>query len=442
MFNFTRMKKNLTLKITIGGIFVLIAAVLVLIFCLKSQINTPLDEVEITDSTEVEEIVCKYGIPVDRYDIKYGIVQPRQNLSNILKDHGVTTAEIHQLNEKAKGVFDVRKIRDGQSYAVFLRPDSTRLVRFFVYEENPKSYIVFDLRNECKVYRGENPVEWRQKEIRGKVESSLWVAMQKLDTSPLLAMELSNLYGWTIDFFSLQKEDEFRVIYEQECVEGKELDSFHILAASFRYSDSLYYAIPFVQDGEELYYGANGNSLEGAFLKAPLDFYRITSRFSNSRFHPVLRRYRAHHGVDYAAPTGTPVYSIGNGKVIAKGYQANGGGNFLKIRHNSVYVTTYMHLSRFAKGIKVGSEVKQKEVIGYVGSTGLSTGPHLDFRVFENGKPINPLLIKSQPKKPISPANMPQFTILRDSLIRKLSAIDTIIPSVPVHTDTGTNGLN
>lgn len=223
-------------------------------------------------------------------------------------------------------------------------------------------------------------------------------------------------------FLRPAKEDEFRVIYEQECVEGRELDNFRILAASFRHEDSTYYAIPFVQDGEMLYYGASGNSLEGAFLKAPLDFYRITSRFSNSRFHPVLRRYRAHHGVDYAAPTGTPVYAIGNGKVIAKGYQANGGGNYLKIRHNGVYVTSYMHLSRFAKGIRVGSEVKQKEVIGYVGSTGLSTGPHLDFRVFENGKPINPLQIKSQPKKPVSPANLPAFEALRDSLVKRLSA--------------------
>ena len=403
---FAPMKNNLfkNKKIRIGAAVVIGVVALLLIFRPKPRVNDSLDEVEVTDSVEVQEIVCKYGIPVDRYE----------------------TETIHELNQKSEGVFDVRKVRDGQSYAVFCRKDSTRQVRFFVYEENPKSYIVFDLRDQRRVYRGENPVEWQRKEIRGKVESSLWVAMQKLDTSPLLAMELSNIYGWTIDFFSLQKEDEFRVIYEQECVEGKELDNFHILAASFRYSDSVYYAIPFVQDGEELYYGATGNSLEGAFLKAPLDFYRITSRFSNSRFHPVLRRYRAHHGVDYAAPTGTPVYAIGNGKVIAKGYQANGGGNFLKIRHNSVYVTTYMHLSRFAKGIKVGSEVKQKEVIGYVGSTGLSTGPHLDFRVFENGKPINPLLIKSQPKKPISPANMPAFEVLRDSLVKRLSGLDSL----------------
>lgn len=158
-------------------------------------------------------------------------------------------------------------------------------------------------------------------------------------------------------------------------------------------------------------------------MKAPLDYYRISSRFSNSRFHPVLRRYRAHHGVDYAAPKGTPVYAIGKGKVIAKAYQAGGAGNYLKIRHNSRYTTTYMHLSGFAKGIQVGSEVKQKEVIGYVGSTGLSTGPHLDFRVYDNGTPVNPLTIKSQPKKPVSEDNKGQFAVVRDSLLQILDGI-------------------
>lgn len=383
-----------------------------------------LDEVEVTDSAEVEEIVCKYGIPVDQYDINYGIVRPGQNLSFILADHGLSQRQIHRLNEKTKGVFDVRKVRAGQAYAAFATKDSTdRRTVFFVYEENPRSYIVFDLRGDYRVTRGQNPVEWRTHTARGKVQSSLWVAMQDCGASPQLALVLSNIFGWSIDFFGLQKDDEFRVLYEQEYVDGRSLDSFHVLAASFTCADSTYYAIPFVQDGEELYYGLSGNSLEGAFLKAPLDFYRISSRFSNSRYHPVLKRYRAHHGVDYAAPAGTPVYAVGNGRVIAKAYQANGGGNYLKIRHNSVYTTTYMHLSRFAKGIKVGSEVKQKEVIGYVGSTGLSTGPHLDYRVYENGKPINPLLIKSQPKKPVKPALMPQFVALRDSLVQRLDSI-------------------
>lgn len=383
-----------------------------------------LDEVAVTDSAEVQEMVYEYGIPADRYRVQYGIVQPRQNLGSILGEHGVSTGTVHHLGEKARGVFDVRRIRSGQAYALFFsKHDSLAPPRFFVYEEDPKSYIVFDLRGDLAVSRGQNPAEWRTRTVKGQVESSLWVAMQRCEASPQLAIVLSHIFGWTIDFFGLQKQDEFRVIYEQEFVDGKALDNFHILAASFRASDSTYYAIPFVQDGEELYYNERGNSLEGAFLKAPLDFYRISSRFTNSRYHPVLKRYRAHHGVDYAAPAGTPVYAIGSGKVIAKAYQANGGGNYVKIKHNGTYTTTYMHLSRFAKGLKVGSTVKQKEIIGYVGSTGLSTGPHLDFRVYENGRPINPLTIKSQPKKPISEANRAAFSQVCDSLVLKLKGL-------------------
>lgn len=399
---------------------------LVVIFYPKERETEILDEVDVTDSVEVREIVYKYGIPVDDYDVDYGIVKPNQSLSTILEKHGLSVRDVHRLNERAKGIFDVRKIRSGQAYAVFSSRDSLPETSFFVYEEDPKSYVVFDLRGDYEVRRGQNPVEWKRKEVRGEVESSLWMAMQKMGTDPQLAVVLSNIFGWTIDFFGLQKQDEFRVVYEQEVVDGKSLLNFNVLGASFRHGDSTYYAIPFEQDGEVLYYNEHGNSLEGAFLKAPLDFFRISSRFSNSRFHPVLKKYRAHHGVDYAAPTGTPVYAIGSGKVIAKGYQANGGGNYLKVKHNSVYTTVYMHLSRFAKGIKVGSAVKQKEVIGYVGATGLATGPHLDFRVFENGKPINPLTIKSQPKKPVSAENMPRFTVVRDSVRRMLGDIAVI----------------
>lgn len=383
----------------------------------------PLDEVAVTDSVEVDNIVRKYGIPVSLYDIKYGLVEPGQNLSIILRKHGLSVGEVHRLTKKAEGVFDVRKVKDGQAYAVFTTRDSIPQTVYFVYEESPKSYIVFDLKGDYGVKRGENPVTWECKTVGGRVKTSLWVAMQQCGTSPQLALDLSNIFGWSIDFFGLQKEDEFRVWYEQETVEGRELQNFRVLAASFSHEDSVYYAIPFVQDGEELYYNADGNSLEGEFLKAPLDYYRISSRFSNSRFHPVLRRYRAHHGVDYAAPKGTPVYAIGKGKVIAKAYQAGGAGNYLKIRHNSRYTTTYMHLSGFAKGIQVGSEVKQKEVIGYVGSTGLSTGPHLDFRVYDNGTPVNPLTIKSQPKKPVSEDNKEQFAVVRDSLLQILDGI-------------------
>lgn len=418
-------KKQIIFSSLLGGVL------LVVIFWPKNREIELLDEVEVVDSAEVKEIVYKYGIPIDDYEVDYGVVQRNQSLSTILQKHGLSVRQVHQLSEKAKGIFDVRTIRCGQAYAVFSTRDSLPETTFFVYEIDPRSYVVFDLRNEYEVRKGENPVEWRQKQVRGKVESSLWLAMQKYDADPQLAVVLANIFGWTIDFFGLQKEDEFRVIYEQEYVDGKSLLNFNILAASFRHNDSTYYAIPFVQDGETLYYNDRGNSLEGAFLKAPLDFFRISSRFSNSRYHPVLKRYRPHHGVDYAAPTGTPVYAVGSGKVIAKGYQAKGGGNYLKVKHNSVYTTVYMHLSRFAKGIKVGSAVKQKEVIGYVGATGLATGPHLDFRVYENGKPINPLSIKSQPKKPVSKENMPQFIVVRDSLQQMLGRIPDILETEP-----------
>lgn len=413
-------------KLLYSGLALAVVGILVAAFLLirpSEAPQEPANKALATDSTAACKPYYKYGISPENYQITYETVKPGQTLAVLLGGQGFSPEAVHALTLRADSVFDVRKIRSGQPYALYATRDSLPHTDYLVYEVNEKDYVVFDLRGDYRVTCGQKPTEWKQKTVKGQVESSLWTSMEAHDASPLLAMVLSNIYGWSIDFFGLQQEDGFRVIYEQEYVEGRGLDNFRVKAASFRHADSTYYAIPFTQEGEELYYNESGNSLEGAFLKAPLDFYRISSRFSNSRFHPVLKRYRAHHGVDYAAPTGTPVYAIGNGRVIAKSYQAGGAGNYLKIRHNSTYVTTYMHLSRFAKGIKVGSEVKQKEVIGYVGATGIATGPHLDFRVHENGKPINPLHIKSQPKKPISAENREQFAAVRDSLVRELGTL-------------------
>ena len=377
------------------------------------------------------DTVYRYGLPIEYFAVRYDTVAPRQTLADLLMEHGLTAQKVYALTSHCPdSVFDVRKVRAGQPCLLLADMDSAATPRYFVYEMNAKEYAVFDLTTD-RVTRGTLPSEWRERTCGGVVESSLWNAMITSNASPQVAVMLSHIFGWTIDFFGIQKGDEFRVIYEQEFVEDKPINNFLVRAASFRASDSLYYAIPFVQEGEELYYNEKGNSLEGAFLKAPLDYYRISSRFTNSRYHPVLKRYRAHHGVDYAAPTGTPVYAIGSGKVIAKGFQANGGGNYVKIRHNSTYTTTYMHLSRFAKGLNVGDMVAQKEVIGYVGSTGLSTGPHLDFRVYENGKPINPLTIKSQPKKPVSEENREAFRVVRDSLMQRLQGIEAVVSAEP-----------
>ena len=388
-----------------------------------TQKNTQQEGEEATQEMEEKVIVIKYGLPIEDFTVTYDTIKPKQTIAELLYGFGFNANQIHKLTQCPDSIFNVRKIRPGQVCALLCDKDSTHTPRYFIYEESPKSYITFDIADNYRAERKRKPVEWRESEVAGIVNSSLWVAMEENGASPLLAVEMSHIFGWSIDFFGIQQGDEFRVIYAQEYVEDTPLNNYRINSASFKASNNLVYAIPFTQEGEELFYNSDGNSLEGAFLKAPLDYYRISSKFSNSRYHPVLKRNRAHHGVDYAAPKGTPVYAIGSGKVIKMAYQANGAGYYVKIRHNSTYTTSYMHLSGYAKGLKEGDYVKQKQVIGYVGSTGLSTGPHLDFRVYENGTPINPLTIKSQPKKPISEANKDTFAIIRDSLVNRLTNI-------------------
>lgn len=424
------MEKNTVMKIILKRKNTFIAIALAAIGCCLvgcstgAQKSTQPENGDAAPEETVEKvIVMKYGLPIEDFAVTYDTIKPKQTIAELLYGFGFNANQIHKLTQCPDSIFNVRKIRPGQACALLCEKDSTRTPRYFIYEESPKSYITFDIANNYHAERKRKPVEWRESEVAGTVNSSLWVAMEENGASPLLAVEMSHIFGWSIDFFGIQQGDEFRVIYAQEYVEDTPLNNYRIHSASFKASDNLVYAIPFTQAGEELFYNSDGNSLEGAFLKAPLDYYRISSKFSNSRYHPVLKRNRAHHGVDYAAPKGTPVYAIGSGKVIKKAYQANGAGYYLKIRHNSTYTTSYMHLSGYAKGLKEGDYVKQKQVIGYVGSTGLSTGPHLDFRVYENGKPIDPLKIKSQPKMPISEENKDSFAVVRDSLVNRLTNI-------------------
>ena len=410
-----------------AALFAAIAILLagVVIFFIKHRTNQEAKENTVTTDT-IPSIahtpIIKYNIDTTQYNTQRDKVRPGETLAELLFGFGFTSQQIHQLTQCPDSIFDARKMRPGQVCILFSDKESNT-PRYLVYEESVKNYVTFDLANDYLATRGSNPTHWRESEVAGNVESSLWVAMEKSNASPQLAVQMSHIFGWSIDFFGIQKGDEFRLIYQQEYVGETPLNSYAIKAASFCTQDSTIYAIPFFQEEETLFYNIDGNSLEGAFLKAPLDYYRISSHFSNSRLHPVLRIRRPHHGVDYAAPAGTPVYAIGSGKVIKKAYQANGAGYYIKIRHNSTYTTSYMHLSRFAEGLKEGDFVQQKQVIGYVGSTGLSTGPHLDFRVFENGTPIDPLSIKSQPKMPISEENRAAFNTLCDSLVTRLGAI-------------------
>ena len=233
--------------------------------------------------------------------------------------------------------------------------------------------------------------------------------MREAGVSPELIISLSDIYAWTVDFFGLQKGDRFRVLYEEKLCDGEVVAVDTVRYAIFSHNGQDLPSIMYDQkDGGNIYWNEKGESMRKAFLKAPLKFSRISSGFSYARKHPVTRRVQPHTGVDYAAPKGTPVMTIGDGVITSMKYEG-AGGNTIRIRHNSVYSTAYLHLSGYAKGLKTGQRVRQGQVIGYVGSTGRSTGPHLDFRVWKNGSPINPLKMQSPPAEPIKEGNKPAF---------------------------------
>lgn len=368
------------------------------------------------------EPLTKYGIPVDSLIMFDGVVLPRETLSNILIRYGVSLSSVDLLARRSRGVFDLRRIRAGNNYSVLCLNDSLQSVRYFIYEETPTSFIVFSLADSVYVYTGAKDIEQRVKETSGRIESSLWNAMIAQGNDPQLALELSDIYAWTVDFFGIQRGDNYRVIYEMLYVEDQPIGVGRILASVFQHRGSEFYAFYFEQDGKGDYFDEEANSLRKTFLKAPLRYSRISSHFSHRRLHPVHRVYRAHHGVDYAAPAGTPVMAVGDGVVTIARYRG-ANGNMVEIRHNSVHKTQYLHLSRYGKGIREGVRVTQGQVIGYVGSTGTSTGPHLDFRFYEHGTPVNPLTVKSPPAEPVQEKYKAEFLTLADSLQGRLNVI-------------------
>lgn len=362
-----------------------------------------------------------YGIDVDSLDHEKFSIKRGENLSDILTRCNIDRKQIAKCESAINEVFDIRKFRAGNQYCVITEQDSLHALRHFVYEISPVEYFVLTIDKDIiTAAKNKHKVIEKEKVAEGVIETSLWNAVVGQGLQWELAMKLSDIYAWNIDFFGLQKGDMFRARYTERWVDTTFVGIDSIKCAMFYHDNREYHAIPFYIDGKTDYFDNEGNSLRKAFLKAPLKYSRISSKFTHSRFHPVLKIRRPHHGVDYAAPKGTPVMSIGDGKVVAKGWDKKGGGNYIRIQHNSVYSTVYMHLSGFAKGISQGSSVRQSDLIGYVGSTGTSTGPHLDFRVFKNGKPVDPLKLESPSVEPVPADSMAKFINKRDSLLKEL----------------------
>ena len=361
----------------------------------------------------------RFGFEVDSFLFSQKQIAANENLSEILQRYHVPTNLLQQLVRIPTEVFDVRKIRANKSYTLIQRKDSVQSARGFVYHPNPREYVVIDLGDTLAAYRGSHPVDTIRHTLEGTIQSSLYASILEAGGSAELVDELTDVFAWDIDFFGIQEGDEFKFIYTSYEVDGKDAGLGKILAASIFHMEDEFLAFCYDQGNGDEYFDEHGNSRRKAFLRAPLKFSRISSRFSYSRFHPVLKRRRPHLGVDYAAPRGTPVRAIGDGTVTKAAY-SGGAGHMIKVRHNGNFVSGYLHLSRYGKGIRPGARVKQGQVIGYVGSTGLSTGPHLDFRIWKNGKAVNPLRMTVPSSGPICEAERSYFLWAKEQLLSEL----------------------
>lgn len=404
-------------------IFLLVLGVSLLFWgCQEPQQTTPLGEetpaAPISAERDSSYIGKCYGVPAGEYRVDTVKLPSNSLLESFLRSCGVSERRVRGLGFRVDSVFRVKRFRAGRPTYFFRQNDS--VVAYWVYSHTPTEYLLIDFTGSEVCARFDTLQERR--DIVGahaQITSSLWNAMRDAGASTELALRLSDLFAWTVDFFALTTGDEFFAVYEKRSVEGKEIGVGRVLTAYYVHGADTIKGYSFQQDSVLSYWDAQGNSLRRAFLKAPLSFTRISSHFSYGRMHPVLKVVRAHTGVDYAAPQGTPVMALGDGVVIAKSYDA-GGGNLVKIRHNAVYTTGYLHLLRYATGLQVGRRVVQGEVIGYVGMTGCATGPHLDFRVWKSGTPINPLTLDSPSDEPIADS-------LRDAYKREMHLQDSTL---------------
>lgn len=399
----------------------LVAGTLFSVACQKidSQ-KTPVTQT----STELvpEPATDVFGITADNYHVVRRVIRRNENMASIFSEFGFSAGEVNSAMAATRGVLDLRRVVAGRPLlAYFPTGDAvTGLPQFVVYEENLSEFVIFDMTNEVEIRRGSKEVSRHVRSAEGVINSSLYLTLTSQGLNPSLAIALSEVFAWQIDFYRIQRGDAFRVIYEENMVDGVPTSINQVKAAYFRHAGRDYYAIAYEQDGQTDYFDLEGESTRKAFLRAPLEYSRISSRFTNRRFHPILQRNMPHHGTDYAAPTGTPIRATGDGTVVHAGYD-NRNGNYVKIRHNGTYESGYLHMSRIAPGVRRGGNVRQGQIIGYVGSTGLATGPHLCYRFWVNGQPADPHRINFPSSNPVTVANRAAYNIHRTQMFAALS---------------------
>ena len=392
--------------------------------------NSPVENSESVTNSKIvaPEPVIEYGFDADTFLVVKHEIQSGQSLGKILSDFGVSYAQIDKIARKTRRTeYDVRNLKAGHPYPMFCVLDTSgrENAQIFVYEEDKINYVVYDFRDTLKVYEAQKPVEVKLIEDAGIIEkgSSFFLTGAAIGMSDRLCEIISDeIYCWTLDFRNVQPGDRFKVLYEAKYLSGEFVGVGDVKAVYFKHLGADFYAFPFNDTGFDDYFDQDGKNLRKFFLKTPVKNSRISSRFSKNRFHPVQKRWKSHKGTDYAAARGTPIWATADGVIDAATYNKF-NGNYVKVRHNGTYSTQYLHMSKIAKGIRPGVHVKQGQTIGYVGSTGLATGPHVCYRFWKNGVQVDPFKTKLPPSDPISDASRISFEFYRDSLTQILDSI-------------------
>lgn len=377
--------------------------------------------------TPIEEkiVLDNFGFIADSFDVEKGTVEKNETLADIMMAADIDYSLITEIFDKSKPIFDFRKIQPKKKYYIYKNRDSLNSLHAFIYEINKIKFVKVDLMDSISTTIVDRDIEIKERTVSGTINSSLYETLANQNASIVLAGELAEIFAWQIDFYTIQKGDQFFAVYEELIVDDTPVGIGDVLTAKFIHKGNPFNAYLFLQDGRKEYFDEEGKSLQKKFLKAPLKYRRISSGYSGRRLHPILRVYKPHRGIDYAAAVGTPVQAVGDGIVLSVGNKG-AAGKMVKIRHNSVYTSAYLHLSGYGKSIRSGVKVKQGQVIGYVGSTGRSTGPHLDFRFWKNGSLVNYLTQKFPSSKAVADSNMNSFFILKDSLQIKLNNIESV----------------
>ncbi len=383
------------------------------------------DEIVI-DSVE-PEIIFKYGYKLNDYKVIHDTIKSGENFSGILDRYHIDYPKVLEIVSKIKDTFNVRKIRAGIPYTILAKKDSTEAAQVFIYKHSQVNYTVIDFKDSIiKAYNAKIPVKTVVKTVAGVITSNLSNAMDDQGLSPYLTYKMADdIYAWTIDFSKLQENDKFKLIYEQLYIHDTiPVGIGEVKAAYFEHGGKPFYAFKYVADsimGIPDYYDDEAANLRRQFLKMPVKFSRISSKFNLRRKIAYYgNKIRAHKGTDYAAPVGTPIMTTANGTVIESQYKG-GNGNYVKVRHNSTYSTQYLHMSK--RAVKVGNVVKQGDIIGYIGMTGNTAGPHVCYRFWKNGEQVDPLKQKLPVAEPMKGAIKPIYFKFIEPLKSKLDSI-------------------